>query len=148
MSEPHAAYERSIERSYLRLRVLLMLASLGEAFPRQLAKSCNIDCWRLDQVLFGGGDYSVDLALVRLGLIEVVTSPHGKLYRITRAGARKARRLAARQARRDRFREFGRREREMRGDRAEPRAWPRVPLSNIEAVATPEGGTASVTWSV
>src|SRR5688572_25482165 len=93
----HAAYERSLERSYLRLRVLLMLASLGEAFPRQLASACNIDAWRLNAVLFGDGeDYSRDLALVPLGLIEVVASPHGKLYRITRAGARKARRMAAR----------------------------------------------------
>jgi predicted transcriptional regulator with HTH domain len=149
----HAAYERSIERSYLRLRVLLMLASLTEAFPRQLASACNIDCWRLNGILFGDGeDYSEDLALVRLGLVEEELTPLGRVYRITRPGARKARRMAARARRREDFRAANRAIRDMRGERAEPRVWPRVDRRDIGPVATPEvtapPDTLSFRWQI
>ena len=54
-----AAYERCLERSYLRRRALTMAVSLGESFPRQLAKAIGVDCWRLAALLHGDGkDYA------------------------------------------------------------------------------------------
>lgn len=134
-----AAFERSLERSYLRLRVLTMLSSLGEAYARQLAKACGIDCWRLNQILFGDdGSYSTEFSLIGVGLADFENTPRGKVYRITGPGRRKARQLAARAARRDVFRATQRatRERWVATVPAPP-VWPQVACEDSLPVATP-----------
>lgn len=103
-----AEIEKSFRRSYLRVAVLMMLNSLSEATPRALAMAVGIDGERLHQIMFGGGSYREALALVVLGLVEIVETPNGKIYRITAKGRRKARQLAARNVRRIRMREINR----------------------------------------
>lgn len=103
-----AEIEKSFRRSYLRVAVLMMLNSLSEATPRALAMAVGIDGERLHQIMFGGGSYREALALVVLGLVEIVETPNGKIYQITAKGRRKARQLAARNVRRIRMREINR----------------------------------------
>lgn len=95
------AFELSVRRSRLRSRVLLMLCSLGEAYPSQLAVACGVDARRVRWALEGRlPAYSPALSLVGLGLAEVVApgARRGRVYRITGAGRRKARSLARRVA--------------------------------------------------
>lgn len=103
-----AEIEKAFRRSYLRVAVLMMLNSLSEATPRALAMAVGIDGKRLHEIMFGGGSYAEGLALVGLGLVEVVETPNGKVYRVTPKGRRKSRQLAARNVRRIRMREINR----------------------------------------
>lgn len=45
--------ERSIVRSRLRDRATITLASLSEAYPRQLATALRTSCYRLDSAMLG-----------------------------------------------------------------------------------------------
>lgn len=108
MTATWAEIEKSFRRSYLRVAVLMMLNSLSESTPRALAMAVGIDGDRLHQIMFGGGSYAEGLALVALGLVEVIETPNGKIYRITTKGRRKSRQLAARNVRRIRMREVNR----------------------------------------
>lgn len=104
-----AAFERSIVRSRLRLRALVMLSSLTEAFPRQLARAVGVDSSRLRLLLHGNDiDYARSLSLIGLGLAEERVTPHGRVYAITTGGRRKARQISAREIRRARMREAAR----------------------------------------
>lgn len=94
--------ERSLRRSTLRRRALLMTASLGECYASQLARAIGVDVQRLRWAIFGRMPaYSDTLSLVALGLVEVAQTPHGRVFRITPRGLRKARSLT-RRARRGR----------------------------------------------
>ena len=95
-----AEWELSVRRSRARRRVLLMLASLSESFPRPLALACGLDASRLDAIMRGRPPaYRVELSLVGLGLAVEVWTPNGRMYAITTLGRRKARQLSARVAR-------------------------------------------------
>jgi len=121
-----------------------MLASLTEATPRALAQSCGIDAQRLFGIMFGDGEkYSEELALVKLGLAElIIRDGRRRVYLITDRGRRKARQLTARVARRAIARDANRR-REF-GPVQPPRAavWPPAPASPTPAA------THSFGWSV
>lgn len=133
-----AAYERSTVRSDLRLRALIMLASLGEAFPNQLARALGIPIVRLNAVMFGDPpDYSVLLALLPLGLVEVRDTPHGKVFAITERGRKKARQLTSRWARRE----------EVRRRRRDAREGTRVEVHPGAPESTGGGPPAPPTWS-
>lgn len=108
MQPTWAEIEKSFRRSYLRVMVLMMLNSLSEATPRALAMTVGIDGGRLEQILFGGGSYRKELSLVSLGLVEVIETVNGRVYRITAKGRKKARQVAARNVRRVRMREVNR----------------------------------------
>lgn len=100
-----AVAERCIRRSRVRFKVLMMLASLGEAYLGQLARAVGVEPKRVRAVMFGAGeDYRAELSLVALGLASVRDEPNGRVYRITPRGLRKARSLAKRaRAGRDRL---------------------------------------------
>ena len=83
----------------------MMTSSLGEAFPRQLARAVGVDTSRLHALMHGDGvAYAKDLSLVALGMVELRETPHGRVYAITASGRRKARQLSAREVRRERAR--------------------------------------------
>lgn len=89
--------ERSIRRSRVRMRVLIMLSSLGEAYPRQLAKATGLDSTRLQWALHGHApQYKPELSLASLGLVRERMTPAGRVYECTSKGRRKARSLTAR----------------------------------------------------
>jgi predicted transcriptional regulator with HTH domain len=95
-----AEFELSMRRSRKRFEVLIMLASLTESTPRALAQACGLDSQRLKWIMEGDGEhYSVELALVTLGLAEVRLAGDRKVYAVTERGRRKARQLTARMAR-------------------------------------------------
>ena len=74
------------------MRVLVMLSSVGEAHPGQLARLCAISTNRLKWVVEGHfPEYAPELSLISLCLAELVATPHGRVYRITERGRRKAR---------------------------------------------------------
>lgn len=88
--------ERSLSRSRQRMRVLVMLSSVGEAHPGQLARLCSISINRLKWIMFGHHPaYAPELSLISLQLAELVFTPHGRVYRITERGRRKARSVMA-----------------------------------------------------
>lgn len=92
---------RSTRRCRNRQRALLLLSSMGEAFPAQLADALGVSTWALHGLMHGRLPYySVDLALVPAGLAVVRWGPGGRHYAITTRGRRKARSLAAGRARR------------------------------------------------
>lgn len=89
--------ERSVRRSRVRMRVLLTLSSLGEAYPRQLAKATGIDTTRLQWILRGHlPQYNPALSLLALGLVRERATSSGRVYECTNKGRRKARSLTAR----------------------------------------------------
>lgn len=89
--------EKSVRRSRARYKVLMMLASMGEAYVGQLARAAALQPTRVKAVLHGDGrGYKVSLSLVEMGLAERVQTPNGRVYRITSRGLRKARSLAKR----------------------------------------------------
>ncbi len=94
--------ERCLTRSRLRRRALIMLSSLGEAYPRQLAKAIGIDCGRLKDLMHGRPPrYSVEDALITVELAERKTDAHERhYYAITTRGRRKARSILKRGERR------------------------------------------------
>jgi len=92
--------ERSLRRSRNRLRVLLMLSSLSEAYAGQLARATGVGRDHVRMVLHGAPPrYREELALIPLGLVVVDDTANGRLYRITSRGRRKARSWAARRRR-------------------------------------------------
>jgi predicted transcriptional regulator with HTH domain len=92
-----AESERSVRRSRARMRVLILLSSLGEAYPRQLAKATGLDATRLKWILHGHlPQYKPELSLIPLGLVRERASGTGKVYECTNKGRRKARSLTAR----------------------------------------------------
>lgn len=99
--------ERSVVRSRLRRRTLIMLSSLGQAYPRQLAQAVGIDCSRLKSVMAGRPPgYSREDALTTVGLAEARVDGTGRVYyAITSRGMRKARSLLKRADRRRAARE-------------------------------------------
>lgn len=137
-----AMWERSRVRSDLRDRALMMVASLGEAYPNQLAKALRIGTYRLHSVLHGRprDGYSEPLALVRLGLVEIRQTPIGPAYGITARGLRKARQLTARRARRAWARASIK-------ERAIERVGPQPGLPSRPAEASPVH-TSSFRWSI
>jgi predicted transcriptional regulator with HTH domain len=138
-----AAYERCLERSYLRRRALTMAVSLGESFPRQLAKAVGVDCWRLAALLHGDGkDYAEDLGLVSVGLLQIRQTPHGRVIFATAAGVRKARQVSAREIRREDARRARREARDRLGRGHGP-----LP-AEAPPGATPEVDTQSWRWHV
>ena len=106
MDPSPAAHERSVVRSSLRDRALILTASLGEASPNQLAKALGTHVSRLRSLMHGdpADGYSVELALIELGLVEARETRLGEVYAITTKGRRKARQLTSRRARRARRR--------------------------------------------
>lgn len=79
------------------MRVLIMLSSLGEAYPRQLAKAAGLDSTRLRWVLHGHAPhYKPELSLAALGLVRERATDAGRVYECTSKGRRKARSLTAR----------------------------------------------------
>jgi predicted transcriptional regulator with HTH domain len=94
--------ERCLARSRLRRRAMILLSSLGEAYPRQLAKAVGIDCGRLKELMHGRPPrYSVEDALITAGLaVERTDVFQRRYYAITSRGRRKARSLTKRSARR------------------------------------------------
>lgn len=99
---------RSLARSRNRLRVLMTIASLGEAYVGQIAQLCNMREEVVRMVLHGRlPSYSPELSLIALRLVEERATRHGRVYVITSRGIRKARSVSAgrvrrREARRDR----------------------------------------------
>lgn len=93
--------ERSIRRSRVRARVLVMLCSMGEGYVASIARAAGVEWRRCAGALTGRmPDYRPELGLVALGLVEERRTANGRLYRPTRRGLRKARSLAKRWARR------------------------------------------------
>ena len=87
----------SLARSSGRRRALIMLCSLGQAYPRQLARFAHVPSERIRGILEGAPPkYSGTLSLVRLGLAAVIDDRRGHYYVITNRGRRYARRLTAR----------------------------------------------------
>ncbi|HET6403844.1 MAG TPA: archaellum operon transcriptional activator EarA family protein [Candidatus Thermoplasmatota archaeon] len=145
MPRPVAAHERSVVRSSLRDRTLILLSSLSEAYPNQLAKALGTHVGRLRSVMQGdpADGYSRELALVPLGLVEERETRLGRLYAITEKGRRKARQLTSRRARRARLREME------RAQRADVRpATPAAPGDRPPGAPAPPLDTASFRWSV
>lgn len=135
-------FERSIRKAPLRLRVLLAVASLGEAYVGQIARHVGARRSRVRAALTGRlPGYRLDLSLVGLGLVEERRDEHGTIYRITTAGLRKARSLTA-AARRGT-------DAEARGVRA-ARAWRVLQVRTAEApmAVSASVATASFTWSL
>jgi predicted transcriptional regulator with HTH domain len=96
-----SVYERAMRRSRHRQRLLLTLSSLGEAYVGQLARSLKLPRERVKALLMGDPPkYRSDHSLVELGLAERVVTVHGVVFKITTAGRRKARSVAASLARR------------------------------------------------
>lgn len=95
-------FERCIRKSKHRRNCLLMLSSLTEAYPAQLARATGIDRFLLEAIMRGAlPRYSEELSLIAQGLAEERFNPRGeRYYLITGRGRRKARSLAARYARR------------------------------------------------
>ena len=92
-----AESELSVQRSRVRRRVLLMLSSLSEAYPSQLARACGLTPTRLAWVLHGRAPYyRPELSLFALGLARERRTPTGRVYEITTKGRKKARSLTAR----------------------------------------------------
>lgn len=97
MHPTDADSERSVTRSRIRRKVLIMLSSLGEAYPRRLARACALDATRLSWILHGHlPQYRPELSLVALGLVRKRTGANGTVYEITTKGRKKARSLRAR----------------------------------------------------
>lgn len=118
--------EKSIRRAPARARVLLMLASLGEAHPRALAAAAGVDATRLEWIMRGHPpEYSEELALLTLGLAREIRTKAGRAFEITTRGRKKARQLTARAARK-----AARRAAERAG--AAPPAPVRTPASTAE----------------
>lgn len=83
-------------RSYHRVRLLILLASLGEAYLGQLARGLRLQPNRVRWLLHGRAPYySVADSLVSLGYAADVATSRGRVYRITPAGLRKARSMSA-----------------------------------------------------
>lgn len=94
---------RSLHRSQLRRRCLLLMASLGEAHVGQLARMLGIPHRRVLALLHGAPPaYRRELGLVALGLVEPKPTSTGRAYKITTRGLRKARSMTAARARRAR----------------------------------------------
>ena len=92
---------RSLARSRHRLRLLLAISSLGEAYLNQLAKHTGLSATRVRWLLYGRPPYyREDLSLVGLGLVREVNGARGRSFAITPRGRRKARSVAAAWARR------------------------------------------------
>ena len=84
--------ERSLARSRVRRKALILLSSLGEAHPGHLARACGVSVNRLKWIMEGHWpEYAPDLTLVALDLATLVLTPHGRVYRVTERGRRKAR---------------------------------------------------------
>jgi predicted transcriptional regulator with HTH domain len=135
-----AEFELSMRRSRKRREVLIMLASLTEATPRALAHACGVNEGRLLDLMQGGGQHSVELSLLVLGLAEARLTPRGtRIYMITDRGRRKARQLTAREARKAIARVAN-----MRWEAAQP-----PPRTASPPAAEPTGvRTGSFSWSV
>src|SRR5438067_9520926 len=74
--------ERSVARSRHRMRVLVMLSSVGEAHPGQLARLCGLSTTRIKWIMGGHWpQYSPELSLISLNLADLVHTPHGRVYR-------------------------------------------------------------------
>lgn len=88
---------KSFRRSFYRARLLLLLASLGEAYVGQLSRMLRIPPARVLALLHGDPErgYAAELALVALGLAQEKPTPRGRAYEITSKGRRKARSIAA-----------------------------------------------------
>lgn len=101
MTQPGAETEMCVLRSRLRRNALIMLCSLSEAYPRQLARAIGVDSTRLKWIMYGRPPfYDPDLSLVPLGLAEEVRTDVGRKFVITEKGRRKARQLTSRWTRR------------------------------------------------
>ena len=87
-------------RSRLRLRLLLVLSSLGEASLAQLAHAAGIPPHRAKCILFGRlPGWSPERALVPCGLAREVPTPRGRKFEVTTEGRRLARSITAARAR-------------------------------------------------
>lgn len=94
------ASELALRRSRIRTRTLLMLNSMGEAYLGQLARAVGTERKRIRAVMYGAMPaYRPDLSLIGLGLAEEVQTEHGRIFRITAAGKRKARSIVKRRER-------------------------------------------------
>lgn len=94
---------KSFQRSYYRARLLLLLASLGEAYVGQLSRMLRIPHSRVVALLEGNPamGYSIELSLLELGLAQrKLTLARGRAYEVTTKGLRKARSMSASAARR------------------------------------------------
>lgn len=143
MSEPLGAdFHRMRRRSPRRLDALLMLSSMSEAYPRQLASAIEVDVSRLWQMVYGDGeDYAHEWSLHALGLVQIVEDEHrGRKLVITPRGRRKARQWAAALSRAALAREA------RRQANPAPRVHPRAPPAGGGAVPTPVA-TASFSWA-
>lgn len=91
-------------RSYYRQRLLLLLASLGEAYVGQLGRMMRLPHSRVMWLLEGNPErgYSRELALVALELAREKVTPakRGRAFEITPKGRRKARSITSAKARR------------------------------------------------
>ena len=97
MADPiPTATHRSMTRARNRERLLILLNSWGEAHANRLATALGVPCSRVKWMMRGHPpQYSVELALIPLGLAAEVPTSHGRVYRITPLGRRKARSIVA-----------------------------------------------------
>lgn len=96
MDPTGADAELAIRRSRVRMRTLLILSSLSEAYPNQLARACGISASRLYAIMHGRlPGYRPELGLVTLRLAQEILTPNGRIYAITARGRRKARSLTS-----------------------------------------------------
>lgn len=78
------------------MRSLILLSSLSEAYPNQLARGLNVSASRVRAVMHGRlPGYRPELSLIRLGLAQEILTPNGRVYAITNRGRRKARSLTS-----------------------------------------------------
>ena len=90
------ATTKSFIRTARRERTLLLISSLGEAYLGQIARGVGLTAWTVRGLLLGRPPYySVELALVPLGLVEEIATTRGRAFRITNKGRRKARSIMA-----------------------------------------------------
>lgn len=94
----------SASRSYHRRRLIIVLASFGEAYLGQLAHAMRLPPWRVRALLSGKlPHYSPTLSLEALGCAEPHRDARGGLYwRATTKCIRKARSMTAGRVRRRR----------------------------------------------
>lgn len=92
---------QSMKRSRHRVRILLLIASWGEAYLGELSRATGLPRTRVKWILHGRAPYyDPALSLVPLGLVRELHGRRGRAFAITPLGLRKARSIAAGRARR------------------------------------------------
>jgi predicted transcriptional regulator with HTH domain len=96
---PHETW-KSFERSHKRLRITMMVNSLGEAYLGQISRALGVRPSRVLAMMYGAApSYSAELGVHTLGLVEEIQVKRGRAWRITPRGRRKCRSWAAARAR-------------------------------------------------